>query len=295
MTKLADATDGADNLITTSALAAVVILAGGQSKRMGSPKALLTLPNSHERLLDYHLRHASSLQVPILIADNDRGFTATLEDEGHFFTDLADGSDSALVIRHIKDYQPTHSFDGNELRANIDSGKQLDTAGALAAIASALLTVQPPYSANSAKNDSAQQDKTSAPSDNLSLASTDQWLLVISCDSLIPAEALWHYLSFNIRDTAPAGVNQQPPNAQKQVICLADEGHCYPLLGLYHTSLAPTLSQYLDKGHRRVMGFIAPRVQTLPIPDDWQNLTNFNTPEDFTRACQRLLSYPKIP
>ena len=290
MTELLDTTNEGEPITTNATLAAVVILAGGQSKRMGSPKALLTLPNSHERLLDYHLRHASSLQVPILIADNGRGFTATLENHEHSSTSLHNGSDSALVIRHIQDYQPTPSLDGNALRANIDNNNQSDTAGALAAIASALLITQPPYSAN---NDSTQQDKTHVSSDNQSLASTDQWLLVISCDSLIPADQLWQYLSFNIRDTAPAEVNQRPANVQNQVICLTDEDHCYPLLGLYHSSLAPTLSQYLDKGHRRVMGFIEPLVQTVPIRADWRNLTNFNTPEDFTRACQHLLSHPK--
>ncbi|SUD98919.1 NTP transferase domain-containing protein [Psychrobacter phenylpyruvicus] len=45
-------------------LAGVLILAGGLSTRMGSPKALLTLPNG-ETLLDYHVRSAARLGVPI--------------------------------------------------------------------------------------------------------------------------------------------------------------------------------------------------------------------------------------
>ena len=40
---------------------------------MGTAKATLTLP-SGEQLLDYHIRHARKLHVPILIADNGRGF-----------------------------------------------------------------------------------------------------------------------------------------------------------------------------------------------------------------------------
>ena len=54
-------------------LAGIVILAGGESTRMGSPKALLTLPNG-ETLLDFHICHAESLTVPVMVADNAKGF-----------------------------------------------------------------------------------------------------------------------------------------------------------------------------------------------------------------------------
>ena len=43
-------------------LAGIVILAGGESTRMGSPKALLTLPNG-ETLLEWHIDHAKSLST----------------------------------------------------------------------------------------------------------------------------------------------------------------------------------------------------------------------------------------
>ncbi|MDO4895817.1 MAG: molybdenum cofactor guanylyltransferase [Moraxella sp.] len=55
---------------------AVLILAGGQSSRMGSDKALLTLP-SGQTLLDFHLANAHTLGVPILLADNNKRFTHT--------------------------------------------------------------------------------------------------------------------------------------------------------------------------------------------------------------------------
>ncbi len=49
----------------------VIILAGGQSTRMGSPKALLPLLG-YQNLLDYHTHHAQFDKV--LIADNTKGY-----------------------------------------------------------------------------------------------------------------------------------------------------------------------------------------------------------------------------
>ena len=74
MLQVADSSTQADEL---SSLAGIVILAGGASKRMGSPKAELILPTG-ERLLDYHVRQALELSaammsnLPIMIADNGR-------------------------------------------------------------------------------------------------------------------------------------------------------------------------------------------------------------------------------
>lgn len=78
--------------LEAKSLAGVLILAGGLSTRMGSPKALLKLP-SGETLLDYHVRSAAKLGVPILIADNGQGFATQVKTVG--------GS-----IRYIQDYQP---------------------------------------------------------------------------------------------------------------------------------------------------------------------------------------------
>jgi molybdopterin-guanine dinucleotide biosynthesis protein A len=36
------------------------------------------------------------------------------------------------------------------------------------------------------------------------------------------------------------------------------------------------------------MPFIQPMVKTVPFTQDWQHLTNFNTPQEFEQACAAL-------
>lgn len=253
MLQVADSSTQADEL---SSLAGIVILAGGASKRMGSPKAELILPTS-ECLLDYHVRQALELSaammrnLPIMIADNGRGFSVH-----------ADLSKKKLPspIFHITDYLSTNALSSKSVSKKDD--KPIETGGALVAIEAAL-----------------QSLKRLANSKQLTKEANWQqsWLLVISCDSLIPISDLWQKLQPYI--TQADG---------KSVICLTDDSHLYPLLGLYRLSIEPELKQYIDNGQRQVMKFIKPIVQPVPFTQAWQALTNFNTPKDFARACLAL-------
>ena len=250
----------ADSLIKADGfnhLAGIVILAGGASKRMGSPKAELILPTG-ERLLDYHVRQALELSaammsnMPIMLADNGRGFSIN--------PNLIKSSKSSIF--HIRDYLSANALSSKNISGKNLSNKDdksIETGGALVAIESALQSLA---SSNQLTKDASWQQS---------------WLLVISCDSLIPVTDLWQKLQPYITQAA-----------DKSVICLTDDSHLYPLLGLYRVSIEPDLKRYIDDGQRQVMKFIKPIVQPVAFVKKWQDLTNFNTPKDFASACLAL-------
>lgn len=238
-------------------LAGIVILAGGLSTRMGSPKALLTLP-SGQSLLDYHVQRASQLGVPILIADNGQGFSTQIED-------------AVTSLIHVEDYQPQSSH---------PDAKHKHSAGPLGAILSAMQQLlYVPVTGQAMLTDASD---------------ISQWMLVVSCDSLISATDIWKQITEFIETTAQPVVNASQQavtqNPCPQVYCLTGNERMYPLLGLYKLSVVETLQTYLDAGERRVMGFIKPICQHVAMPESWYALSNLNTPEQFEQACQSLPS-----
>ena len=258
MLEVADSLTQADRF---NHLAGIVILAGGASKRMGSPKAELILPTG-ERLLDYHVRQALELSaammsnMPIMLADNGRGFSVN--------ADLPK-KEAQSPIFHIGDYLSANTFSSKNISGKNLSNKDdksIETGGALVAIESALQSLKRLARSNPLTKDASWQQS---------------WLLVISCDSLIPITDLWQKLQPYITQVA-----------DKSVICLTDDSHLYPLLGLYRLDMEPDLKRYIDDEQRQVMKFIKPIVQPVAFVKKWQNLTNFNTPKDFARACLAL-------
>lgn len=226
--------------LEAKSLAGVLILAGGLSTRMGSPKALLKLL-SGETLLDYHVRSAAQLGVPILIADNGQGFATQVETVGS-------------SISYIQDYQPHSS------NTEFDSKHSAGPLGAILAGMQGLL----------ADNEL-------------------KWLLVVSCDSLVNSLDIWQYLvEKRLQNLPNSATVTNEHNVQPQMYCLADNERDYPLLALYQLQLAEPLKTYLDSGERRVMRFISPVSQSVPMPQDWYTLSNLNTPEQFQTACQQL-------
>lgn len=236
-------------------LAGIVILAGGLSTRMGSPKALLTLP-SGQSLLDYHVQRTSQFGVPILIADNVQGFSTQVED-------------AVTSLIHVEDYQPQSSH---------ADAKHKHSAGPLGAILSAMqqLLEQPVI-----------DESGLTYTNNIS-----QWMLVVSCDSLVSATDIWKEVTGFIETTAQAVVEASQRDVTQtacpQIYCLTDNERMYPLLGLYKLSVVETLQTYLDAGERRVMEFIKPICQHVAMPESWYALSNLNTPEQFKQACQSL-------
>ncbi len=113
----------------------------------------------------------------------------------------------------------------------------------------------------------------------------NDYILVLSCDNLIGADELFDEL-LKCQSNHPS--SRHLINNHADVIYFKDKKD-YPLLGLYRSDLLLQLYDYLDKGERSVMKFLSClNTITYPLPSDWQYTINFNTPDEFDLALQRL-------
>lgn len=101
---------------------------------------------------------------------------------------------------------------------------------------------------------------------------TDYGLVIPTDAPLLPmdlAERLWQRL--------PA----------KLVIC-HDGERLQPLFGLYHRSLVPSITAYLESGQRQLTRWCMAQDPEIVTIGDTFSFTNLNTPEELKRATQHL-------
>ena len=186
----------------------LLILCGGQSSRMGSPKALL--PYRSRPLIAHQIANAAPHRPVWLAADT------------HRYPDTA-------PAQYLPDQLPN---------------KQ----GALSAIAPALAQAQ---------------------------AQGYAGLYVLSCDTLIPPEAL----------IAELNTAADSPVFAQGITALQDGGQLLPLLAHWSAYVAGSLKDSVAQGNKRVQYFVkAQPHQTLPLPPQWRTIAHFNTPQEYEQA-----------
>ena len=184
----------------------LLILCGGHSSRMGSPKALL--PYRNRPLIVHQIANAAPHRPVWLAADN------------HRYPDTA-------PARYLPDQLPN---------------KQ----GALSAIAPALAQAQG-YAG----------------------------LYILSCDTLIPPEAL----------IAELNAAADSPVFAQGITALQDGGQLLPLLAHWSAHLVGSLKTAVAQGNKRVQHYVKSQPhQTLPLPPQWRSIAHFNTPQEYAQA-----------
>jgi len=96
------------------------------------------------------------------------------------------------------------------------------------------------------------------------------WLLLLSCDLAGLKTSLLRTLLLH-------------PREDKQVILYASEPR-QPLLALYSHSTLDEVRTLLDEGERAMQALLDRcNVGAVPLNDDWNQLRNINSPDDFER------------
>gem|GEM_PF-691757 len=100
-------------------------------------------------------------------------------------------------------------------------------------------------------------------------------LYILSCDTLIPPEALIAQLN-----TAAAS-----PAFTQGITALQDGDQLLPLLAHWSAHLAGSLKTAVAQGNKRVQHYVKSQPhQTLPLPPQWRSIAHFNTPQEYEQA-----------
>ncbi len=106
------------------------------------------------------------------------------------------------------------------------------------------------------------------------------WVIVLSCDMtelrLQWLDKLWQTAAKEAKFRAVVYEES------------ADRRHPFP--GCYHVSLIETIESQLQTGRRscqKLFQSLGSEVRTLPMPADWPEIPQFNTPEEFAAWRQR--------
>lgn len=236
-------------------IAAVLILAGGQSMRMQTPKALLNLPGG-ENLLQFHVRYIQKYMpnTPILIADAGKGFANTVCTD---VINIAHKHHHSLTDKKV--YAIDDFIAPIEIAPTLTAAPTTKGAGPLSAMAAAMYIVK-------------------------QMHHTPPYLLVISIDCLLIAPVLYHMLK-NKTANVHYLINQNKNGDIKH----------YPILGLYHSNLFKSLAQFLQSRYSVMQFLdLIDDVQITKIDAYFVPFLNINTPSDFLYVCnnyQKLIQY----